>query len=177
MDSHVRALACRGFRCSCDLGKQVLSLRLVSVCLLAVCRGRLSIIRDCNVFAGAQICVAGNKAHQSSKTKSSFTNSTSISWLQTSSLTAHREDTIRCNSGHHVSTSDSQDGTPDSSEPPNTEPKTHAHHRSTSWTTMVMALPLELAAVQSHTDNFYLRKRKRKHWWSKEHFPKVHISH
>lgn len=38
---------------------------------------------------------------------------------------------------------------------------------------MVLALPLELATVTSRTDNFYLRKRKRKHWWSREHFPKV----
>lgn len=42
---------------------------------------------------------------------------------------------------------------------------------------MVLALPLELAAVTSRTDNFYLRKRKRKHWWSREHFPKVPAEH
>ncbi|KAL3133509.1 hypothetical protein ABBQ38_007368 [Trebouxia sp. C0009 RCD-2024] len=42
---------------------------------------------------------------------------------------------------------------------------------------MVLALPLELAAVSSRTDNFYLRKRKRKQWWSVGHFPKVPAEH
>ena len=41
---------------------------------------------------------------------------------------------------------------------------------------MVLALPLELATVNSRTDNFYLRKRKRKQWWSVGHFPKVQLS-
>ena len=74
---------------------------------------------------------------------------------------------LRSSSGEHVSTSDSQ---PDANE---SEPTKHAHERNTSWTRMVLALPLELAAVNSRTDNFYLRKRKRKHWWSVGHFPKV----
>ena len=74
---------------------------------------------------------------------------------------------LRCSSGENVSTSDSQ------KEPDETK---HAHERNTSWTRMVLALPLELAAVNSRTDNFYLRKRKRKQWWSVGHFPKVQLS-
>ena len=99
-----------------------------------------------------------------------FTDSPSASWQQTA---ARRQNAIRCNSGRHVSTSDSNENNVTSSDTSTAEPTKHAHERSTSWTTMVLSLPLELAAVQSHTDNFYLRKRKRKHWWSKEHFPKV----
>lgn len=74
---------------------------------------------------------------------------------------------LRCTSGENVSTSESQN------EPDETK---HAHERNTSWTRMVLALPLELATVNSRTDNFYLRKRKRKQWWSVGHFPKVQLS-
>ena len=81
-------------------------------------------------------------------------------------LADERLTSLRCSSGENVSTSDSQ------SEPDETK---HAHERNTSWTRMVLALPLELAAVNSRTDNFYLRKRKRKHWWSVGHFPKVQL--
>ncbi len=79
---------------------------------------------------------------------------------------------IRCKSGQGVSTSDSQPENGGSNEEAE-KPIKHAHERNTSWTRMVLALPLELATVTSRTDNFYLRKRKRKHWWSTEHFPKV----
>lgn len=79
---------------------------------------------------------------------------------------AERLTSLRCSSGENVSTSDSQN------EPDETK---HAHERNTSWTRMVLALPLELAAVSSRTDNFYLRKRKRKQWWSVGHFPKVQL--
>lgn len=79
---------------------------------------------------------------------------------------------IRCRSGQGVSTSDSQPESGGSNEEAE-KPIKHAHERNTSWTRMVLALPLELATVTSRTDNFYLRKRKRKHWWSTEHFPKV----
>ena len=88
---------------------------------------------------------------------------------------ADRLASVRCKSGQGVSTSDSQpDNNGSNDEAPDKDTK-HAHERNTSWTRMVMALPLELAAVTSRTDNFYLRKRKRKHWWSREHFPKVSV--
>lgn len=86
---------------------------------------------------------------------------------QPSQLAAERLASLRCSSGENVSTSDSQN------EPDETK---HAHERNTSWTRMVLAAPLELAAVNSRTDNFYLRKRKRKQWWSLGHFPKVQLS-
>ena len=82
-------------------------------------------------------------------------------------LPVEHSTSLRSSSGENVSTSNSQ---PDADE---SEPTKHAHERNTSWTRMVLALPLELAAVNSRTDNFYLRKRKRKHWWSVGHFPKV----
>ena len=93
-----------------------------------------------------------------------------------SSLTQPAEErlaSIRCKSGQGVSTSDSQPENNGSNDSAAEEPIKHAHERNTSWTRMVLALPLELATVTSRTDNFYLRKRKRKHWWSTEHFPKV----
>lgn len=42
-----------------------------------------------------------------------------------------------------------------------------------TWAKMLLSLPLEVAAAASRADSHYLQKRKRKHWWSKDHFPKV----
>lgn len=120
--------------------------------------------------SGAHASRPFSSALHCSDRRPTFADSTSASWQQTA---ARRQNAIRCNSGRHVSTSDSNENNVNSNDIPTAEPTKHAHERSTSWTTMVLSLPLELAAVQSHTDNFYLRKRKRKHWWSKEHFPKV----
>ena len=42
-----------------------------------------------------------------------------------------------------------------------------------SWAKMMLSLPLEVAAAASRSDSHYLQKRKRKHWWSAESFPRV----
>lgn len=42
-----------------------------------------------------------------------------------------------------------------------------------SWPEMVMSLPLELSAASAKMDARWLRKRKRKHWWKREQFPRV----
>lgn len=40
---------------------------------------------------------------------------------------------------------------------------------------MLLELPLELAAFGSKTNPYWLRKRKRSHWWSRQNFPKVSL--
>ncbi len=45
--------------------------------------------------------------------------------------------------------------------------------RQSSWAKMMLSLPLEVAAAASRSDSHYLQKRKRKHWWSAESFPRV----
>ena len=84
---------------------------------------------------------------------------------------------LRCRSGQGVSTSASNNSNQPESNGSNAEepakPTRHAHERSSSWMRMFLTLPLELATVTARTDKFYLRKRKRKHWWSREHFPTV----
>ena len=49
------------------------------------------------------------------------------------------------------------------------DPRVH----SSTWASMLLELPLELAAFGSKTNPYWLRKRKRSHWWSRQHFPKV----
>ena len=44
-----------------------------------------------------------------------------------------------------------------------------------TWAKMLLSLPLEVAAAASRADSHYLQKRKRKNWWSKEHFPRVTV--
>ena len=41
------------------------------------------------------------------------------------------------------------------------------------WSSLVLSLPLELAAANQRMDSHFLQKRKRKYWWSKSGFPKV----
>ena len=45
--------------------------------------------------------------------------------------------------------------------------------QNSSWAHLLLELPLELAAVGARTNERWLRKRKRSHWWSKGPFPKV----
>ena len=40
---------------------------------------------------------------------------------------------------------------------------------------MIISLPLELAAASAKMDAHWLRKRKRKHWWKREQFPRVRL--
>ncbi len=42
-----------------------------------------------------------------------------------------------------------------------------------SWAEMLLAMPLELAAASAKTNDHWLQKRKRKHWWKREQFPRV----
>ena len=44
---------------------------------------------------------------------------------------------------------------------------------SSTWASMLLELPLELAAIGSKTNPYWLRKRKRSHWWSRQTFPKA----
>lgn len=44
-----------------------------------------------------------------------------------------------------------------------------------SWAQMLLSMPLELAAASARTNQHWLQKRKRKHWWSREHFPRVRM--
>ena len=91
--------------------------------------------------------------------------------------TEERLASLRCRSGQGVSTSASNNSNQPESNGSSAEepakPTRHAHERSSSWMRMFLTLPLELATVTARTDKFYLRKRKRKHWWSREHFPTV----
>ena len=48
-----------------------------------------------------------------------------------------------------------------------------ARVHSTTWASMLLELPLELAALGSKTNPYWLRKRKRSHWWSRGEFPKA----
>ncbi|KAK9812014.1 hypothetical protein WJX73_008976 [Symbiochloris irregularis] len=50
---------------------------------------------------------------------------------------------------------------------------TEARMHSSTWASMLLELPLELAAFGSRTNPYWLRKRKRSQWWSKGHFPKI----
>lgn len=47
---------------------------------------------------------------------------------------------------------------------------------SSTWASMLLELPLELAAFGSRTNPYWLRKRKRSRWWSKGHYPRVRIT-
>lgn len=38
---------------------------------------------------------------------------------------------------------------------------------------MLLSMPLELAAASAKTNDHWLQKRKRKHWWKREQFPRV----
>jgi len=42
-----------------------------------------------------------------------------------------------------------------------------------SWAEMLLGMPLELAAASAKTNDHWLQKRKRKHWWKREQFPRV----
>lgn len=57
--------------------------------------------------------------------------------------------------------------------PPLSPASNPASSTAMSWTEMVMSLPLELAAASAKMDAHWLQKRKRKHWWKREQFPRV----
>lgn len=44
-----------------------------------------------------------------------------------------------------------------------------------SWAEMLLSMPLELAAASAKTNDHWLQKRKRKHWWKREQFPRVSL--
>ena len=50
-----------------------------------------------------------------------------------------------------------------------------ARVQNSDWAHLLLELPLELAAVGARTNERWLRKRKRSHWWSKGPFPKVSL--
>lgn len=65
----------------------------------------------------------------------------------------------------------------DSVSPSQQSPVAKPSAGAASWPEMILSLPLELAAASAKMDAHWLRKRKRKHWWKREQFPRVQSPH
>lgn len=75
-------------------------------------------------------------------------------------------------SNNDADAADSQQGAGPASAPGDA---TSEQFVQSSWAQMLLSMPLELAAASARTNQHWLQKRKRKHWWSREHFPRVRM--